>query len=44
MCSTTREADSTAATGLRDIDILSRAPQPYARFISTIIDICRYCH
>ena len=36
-CSTTREADSTAVTDLRDIDILSRAPQPCARFISTII-------
>ena len=37
-CSTTREADSTAlaATDLRDIDILSRAPRPRARFISTI--------
>lgn len=30
-------ADSTAVTDLRDIDILSRAPQPCARFISTII-------
>ena len=36
-CSTAREADSTAVTDLRDIDILSRAPQPCARFISTII-------
>ena len=37
-CSTTREADSTAVTDLHDIDILSRAPQPCARFISTIIN------
>ena len=34
-CSTTREADSTAATGLRDIGISSRAPRPCGRFIST---------
>ena len=34
------EANSTAVTDLRDIDILrvSRAPQPCARFISTIIN------
>ena len=37
-CSTTREADSTTVTDLRDIDTLSRAPQPCARFISTIIN------
>ena len=37
-CSTTREADSTAVTDLRDIDILSRAPPPCARFINTIVN------
>ena len=35
-CSTTREADSTAATDLCNIDILRRVPQPCACFISTI--------
>ena len=38
MCSATREADSTAATGLRHIDILSCAPQLCPRYISTIIN------
>ena len=47
-CSTTREADSTEATDLRDIGILSRAPQPCARFISNIstfiISIITLCY
>ena len=34
-CPTTREADSTAATGLRSTGILSRAPQPCALFTIT---------
>ena len=37
-CSTTREGDTTAATGLRGIGILSRAPQLRARFINIIIN------
>ena len=37
VCSTTREADPTAATDLHNVGNLSRAPQPCARFISTTI-------
>ena len=37
-CCATREADPTAVTNRRGIGILSRATQPCARFISTIIN------